>query len=509
MSSSLNVTVLDQSPTFIYVPDREGSSSTSWQSSWTPALDYDPTHTKPNIASGSSSHVTSLAGATVQLDFLGVGITIYGQGTAGAYSTILDGGKEITGSPDSAGVLASYGGLSATDKHTIILKATKSQTLSLSYATFTLRSDLETSSVVNTTVQAVTVGANNAFITNSLFSTSGSGFSNEHSDQNYTRLDTDSSAATITFTCSNTSALFVYGTTNYNHQTFSVELDPPAGASQGARIFNGTSKWFVLDNLLFFEGGMDPTQKYQVKLENLIDGSYTDIHSVVMMSLPPSAESSVSGSATSGSPRPTSSSPTTTATPSKSSSVAKTAGIAVGVAVAVAALILVFVLCWRRRRNGSTLSLDTMVATPFGKPPSRRDTSLPTLSDTPMNLSHLETPSSLHDPYATNSYATNSATTSLRDLSYHALGQRDAPAPHLYGTESASGSSSVIGSAAASTSIMPGPSTNLRYIRNPEKGRLPSEASPLSRPVRQEVDAGRVPVEEETLPPNYDPTWAN
>ncbi|KAJ7498701.1 hypothetical protein FB451DRAFT_1426609 [Mycena latifolia] len=241
-----------------------------------------------NVAQGTSTHISSLPGASVQIEFVGVAVSIYGQGTAGAYTTTLDGGKEITGAP-SGGLLASYGGLSDADKHTITLKITLSQPLSLSYATFTIRTDLPTSSVANNTVNAVTLEANNSPSTNSFFSTSGSGFSNEHQDQNFTRLDTNSAGAAISFTCSNTSALFIYGTTNWDHQTFSVELDPSAGVSQGARIFNGTSKWFVLDNLLFWEGGMDPAQSYNVKLTNLIGGSYTDIHSVVMMTLPASA----------------------------------------------------------------------------------------------------------------------------------------------------------------------------------------------------------------------------
>jgi hypothetical protein len=63
------------------------------------------------------------------------------------------------------------------------------------------------------------------------------------------------------------SALLIYGTTNYDHQTFSVELTPQAGASVGGpRILNGTSKWFVIDNLLYFEAGLDPSQKYDVKV---------------------------------------------------------------------------------------------------------------------------------------------------------------------------------------------------------------------------------------------------
>jgi hypothetical protein len=50
----VNITVLDQSPTFLYSPDREGVSSNSWQSAWTGSADssYDLTHTQPNIAQG-------------------------------------------------------------------------------------------------------------------------------------------------------------------------------------------------------------------------------------------------------------------------------------------------------------------------------------------------------------------------------------------------------------------------------------------------------------------------
>ncbi|KAJ6581396.1 hypothetical protein B0H19DRAFT_1369751 [Mycena capillaripes] len=270
----LNITVLDQSPTFIY-------SSLSWESTWTgsPDSSYDSTHTQANIAKGISFHATSLVGATVQIESVGVAVSIFGQGTAGAYTTTLDDGTPISGSPTGS-MLATYGGLNDTAKHTLMLEVTQPQILSLSYATFTVRSDLPPNSVHDSTETAVTSGTNNALSTNPFFSTSGSGFSNQHSDQGYTRLDSSSPGALISFSCSNTSALFVYGTTNWNHQTFSVELQPPVGVSQGARIFNGTSKWFVLDNLIFWEAGMDPNQTYQVKVTNLIAGSYTDLHSV-------------------------------------------------------------------------------------------------------------------------------------------------------------------------------------------------------------------------------------
>ncbi|KAJ6598837.1 hypothetical protein DFH09DRAFT_1129364 [Mycena vulgaris] len=525
MSTSLNITVLDQSPMWNYFPSREGDSSSSWQSTWSgsPDSSYDATHVAVNIAQGTSAHTTSLRGASVQIDFVGLAVTIFGQGTAGAYTTTLDGGKEISGAPTGS-VLATYGGLSDDEKHTITLKVTQNTALTLSYAAFTIRSDLQTSSVKNTTENAVTTGANNALSTNSFFSTSGSGFSNQHADQSYTRLDTDSSAATMLFTCSNTSALFVYGTTNWNHQTFSVELNPAAGVSQGARIFNGTSKWFVLDNLIFWEGGMDPTKSYQVKVTNLIGGSYTDIHSVVMMNLPEQASSS-SGSvpqSTSGaSPSPTAGSFTT---PSKSSSVGKTVAIAVSVVAALAAVILLFFLCWRRRsKNRSRLSLEGMIPTPFGAPPHNRDSSFPSMSETPTSFGHLpRTPSSLHDPYSNSQYpySTNPAVNSVHDIRDRALGTHGTrytelstddfnPYSEPGKTRPYTGSASNLSSTVASTS---GPQSGPIPQPRPRKSPIPSEdASSSSRPVRQEVDAGRVPVpdEEEILPPNYDPTWAS
>lgn len=92
MASALNITILDQSPTFIYSPDREGSSDSTWQSAWSGSSDstYDSTHVQNNIPSGrslvqcfpriylmptgTSSHFTTVAGATVDIDFMGVAV---------------------------------------------------------------------------------------------------------------------------------------------------------------------------------------------------------------------------------------------------------------------------------------------------------------------------------------------------------------------------------------------------------------------------------------------------
>ncbi|KAF7355512.1 hypothetical protein MSAN_01468100 [Mycena sanguinolenta] len=368
-----NVTVTDQSPACVFQPEREAANG--WVSSWTgsPDSSYDATHTQTNIAQGTSSHVTSTSGASVQINFVGTAVTLYGQGTAGAYTTTIDNGSPVTGSPVGS-MLATYGGLDGTAAHTLVLKTTQAQQLSFGYATFTIRSDIAANSVNNVSEVAVSVGANSATTTNTFFTTSGDGFSNQHIDNGYTRIDTNSANAQISFSCSNTSALFIYGTTNYNHGTFSVEIDPPTGASQGARVFNGTSKWFVLDLPVFFETGMDPTQQYQVKMTNLVGGEYMDIHSIVMMNLPKEAASSsaASGSASKSTSSPASTSAAAGSTTQASSGVGKTVGIAVAVVGVLAALVLLAFWFRRRkiqeRRMKTRMTIDAMV-TPFGQPP--------------------------------------------------------------------------------------------------------------------------------------------
>ncbi|KAJ6568718.1 hypothetical protein B0H19DRAFT_1065528 [Mycena capillaripes] len=474
--STLNITVTDQSPSWIYNPSREGVSSSSWQSSWTGAPDsnYDSTHKTTNVAAGASSHFTTLAGAQVQIDFVGSAVSLYGQGTAGAYSTTLDSGNFITGSPVGS-MLATYGGLNATTKHTLVLKAIQPQQLSLSYATFTIRSDMVSNSVTNTTELAVTTGANNALSTNPFFGTSGDGFSNQHSDQGYTRLDTNSANAQISFSCSNakpitsSSALLIYGTTNYDHQTFSVELTPQAGSSVGGpRILNGTSKWFVIDNLLYFEAGLDPSQKYDVK--------------VVMMNLPKIGDSgSASGS------------------DSKSTSgVGKTVGIAVGVVGLLAALVL-FAFCFRRRkaqekRNTTRMTIDGM-ATPSGHPPFVDNPHVEGSSvgiETPVRLGNFRAQSEAYPHSSSGDGYPNS-----EDLN-----------PHGNLRDSTYAGSTVASGSRLSSSHFPATTTQAgssQPYRKSEKGPIPSDTA-SARAVRQEVDAGQVP-KEEVLPPSYNSTW--
>ncbi|KAF7301872.1 hypothetical protein MIND_00753100 [Mycena indigotica] len=517
--TSVNITVSDQSPTWEYSPEREGASSSGWSSDFSPEPPYDPTHASSNLASGVSSHTTTLSGATARLSFVGTAVSIYGAGTSGAYSTTLDNGPEDAGNP-SGSLLATYGALNGSVMHTITLKATQGQSLTLSHAEFAVRSNIASNSISNSTVVAVTAGPNNTFTTNSFFSTTGTGIANFHQDAGYTRIDTNGAGSTLEFSCSKTSALFVYGTSNWDHQTYSVELNPP-GASRGARIFNATSKWFVLDNLVYFESGLDPAQTYNIKMTNLIQGSYLDIHSVLMMNLPPLSRDPSS----SGSPPPSTSNPSLPST-SKSSNTGQIVGIAVGAVVIVAALLLFGVLCLRRRSRKraerDAMSMNGMLVTPFDDQSHSQMTPAQSNSLSSTNMMTVNSDNqyaAYRDGYT---YSTYSASTrdvpqppqvpysddsstprTSGDFDPYSDGRSMRPPQQPFASGTASIGASMIASASssASASRIAGPL--------PEKhARMPSDDGASSRRIRQEVDAGRVVPEEEALPPTYDPNWS-
>lgn len=134
-----SITVLDQSPTFTYSPSRDGSSiDSTWKVYYTGSDDstYDPTHQKTNLASGTSSHSTTLVGASVSIDFVGTAVNLTGHAAAGAYSTTLDNGQSIIGAPDGAN-LVSHNGLDYT-KHTLVLNVIQQQQVDIVSAQLTV-----------------------------------------------------------------------------------------------------------------------------------------------------------------------------------------------------------------------------------------------------------------------------------------------------------------------------------------------------------------------------------
>ena len=78
--------------------------------------------------------------------------------------------------------------------------------------------------------------------------------------------------AKFSFSLQNTSAFFLIGTMNYDHNAYNIALTPPV-SMQSTQPFNDSSRWLVQDELLYWQSGMDRDQTYVVEMENIGTGA--------------------------------------------------------------------------------------------------------------------------------------------------------------------------------------------------------------------------------------------
>ncbi|KAG7096724.1 hypothetical protein E1B28_004137 [Marasmius oreades] len=484
MANLYNFSIPDSSPTFSYSPNREGEDVKSgWKSFYSNSPDstYDSTHQSPNNPSGTSSHSTSMQGASFEISFMGTAVYIYGSATPGAYTTRLD-EKEAGGQP-SNGLLASYSGL-AYKQHTFSLNVTQAQNLTIMSGTFTVGVGDKGASIKETTVPAVTANSDgSSFLNSAAFQTSGGGtFNTNHDAQGYPRVDTNNAGSSIIFHFSSASALRVVGSLNYDHGAYSATLSPPGGVSTTTRTFNAVSKWFAYDNIIYWESGLDRTQSYTLTLTNLDEGKYLDVHEVVLMD----GQGNGSGGGTE----------------SGGLGTGPIVGIAAGVVallVIIGALLLFF---WRRRRHRDRLGGPTPAIY------SGAHSMMPYPTQTqPLLDSHVE-PFELPLNFAP--YADSSITSTKQSKAASLSNTRYTPPTH----SAMSSSTQQLGNNSNSWSVagaLTQSGNTSQTTGSQEKGTPPSSST---RIVRQETDAGPIPIrppspQEEVLPPGYNPAWSS
>jgi len=140
MSSHLtpyNFTISDQSPLFQYLPFRDGPIQTSWNVTY--AYDQDSTWAPDTfIGAGPSSHRTQFVGASVQLDWVGTAVYLYGEGSQDGYTIELDGSwtNQTSTFLSTPGLLFSQSNLTY-GPHTLVLQVVKSGA-TISNATITV-----------------------------------------------------------------------------------------------------------------------------------------------------------------------------------------------------------------------------------------------------------------------------------------------------------------------------------------------------------------------------------
>jgi hypothetical protein len=134
--SPYNITISSQCATIIYKPYRDGPTSGGWNVTY--SGDPDSSYQLQLIATGTSSHRTSFAGASLEISWIGTAIYLYGSAPSGSYSVSLDGGSAVAGPSDSSQrLLNTFTGLNY-GNHTAILTVVGSNEVDFGGAVLTI-----------------------------------------------------------------------------------------------------------------------------------------------------------------------------------------------------------------------------------------------------------------------------------------------------------------------------------------------------------------------------------
>lgn len=434
---------------------------------------------------------------------MGTAIYLAGSGTAGAYSTTLDGADAVNGTPTNE-YLVSHDGLDY-EAHTLVLNTTSTSQLNVTSALLTVGIGNEGARITDTNHTAINVASNGSASLDSFFKTNPNNgqFNFDHDAQTYSRIDTTGAGSTISFSFSSASAVLVYGTTNYDHDIFSVTLSPAAGVSTSTRTFNSTSKWFAYDSLTYWETGLDRDKTYSVTFENLVPGKFFDIHQVLLHDGVPASTSSSSSSSSTASNSGSSSS---SASSAHTLSTGAIIGATIGTVVAIAAAFF-FLFLWCRQRREHKTRYNAMLLTDLHNPakspgyPSHQQFQ-PLLSGyvEPFVMPPASTTARGH--HSKNNTVTSTDSSMFTDTARTTSLNQMASSSRLMYRPTEDGMMAFPSESAGSSS------------RTESKTTTAAPPERRNRPVRQETDAGPVFVQdhepqEDVLPPGYNPAWSS
>ena len=234
---------------------------------------------------------------------------LYGNASSSSYAISVDGQTSTSFTSDlPSGLLLGKGVGMAFGKHTLVLRITQPSSLvSFSQAILTVgvgrgdRSDypnliyetlsfISTNNIQNRTLSAFITDSTGKLTVNPQFSYTGAWVSNpsgaiRRTNVTYPRRDTRTADASMTFTISQASAIFVYSDVNGDHGKFMVTFTPPPELGQRViTTYDGNAHWFSIDRVLFWAVGMDRDKSYTVEIANMataaspyFDFSHVDI----------------------------------------------------------------------------------------------------------------------------------------------------------------------------------------------------------------------------------------
>ncbi|KAG7094088.1 hypothetical protein E1B28_007707 [Marasmius oreades] len=283
-----NITLSSQTATIMYSPYRDGDCQTGWNVSYTYGVQDHGYGIPQGI--GTDYHRTYHGGASLQFNWTGTAVYLYGNASMNTYSIVVDGTNEVvTFDVPQGGLLGKKEGLDYGD-HTakLTVHGNGTKEVAFQYAQVTVGLGYG-SKIQNTTINAVDEKSSNNLTVADFFHYKGpvDGWSvedlakgNSSPVDNFPKIFRPNGSITnlphqmitsdggdvVSFKITNASAFIVWGTVNQNHGSKSVKFTGP-----------NVTKWTILEDsssaldfwqILYWESGLDRNETYTVSVMN-------------------------------------------------------------------------------------------------------------------------------------------------------------------------------------------------------------------------------------------------
>ncbi|KAK7686615.1 hypothetical protein QCA50_010215 [Cerrena zonata] len=266
-----NFTIQDTSPMWQYMPFADGDMRTGWQWLFPESGVRDRAPRCQQHPKGVSFHTTAAHGANMTLDWLGVGIYLFGSSNSSYRVTVDNNSTTFHGS--SNGLLFAQDGMDH-QPHTITVTALPKDPTHYFNFDYGILTDVSPEGA-----RKPRLTIHQAKDVTQVGRTPISDWLDTHDhrvSKPFIQTTVAGASASINFTSS--VGVSLNGTMNCDHELYTVELADLTNQTTYRQTYNGTSRWFIPDSLLFYRGGLNPLHDYQVTLTNAADSRLSLIY---------------------------------------------------------------------------------------------------------------------------------------------------------------------------------------------------------------------------------------
>ncbi|KAJ8089605.1 hypothetical protein PM082_014861 [Marasmius tenuissimus] len=277
-----NITLSSQTATISYFPSREGPIETGWNTTYpSGGKEVGPGTLLEGI--GVAYHRTTHAGATLEFEWVGTAVYLYGKANAGSYSLSVD-GKSVESPSDDVplGALLGFKANLEYGSHTVKLMVLGEAEVVFQNAEVTIGIGYIGNTLQNRTMFAT--DEKPSLRPNPFFQFGGSKTSkswimepapqtvyhvNGSTSQIARQMMTCEFDNTLSFNFSQASAFILWGAVNYDHSSKRAMITWDGG--QKDTRLNDISDYLDFQQIIYWEGGLDRDKNYTVQISNEVD----------------------------------------------------------------------------------------------------------------------------------------------------------------------------------------------------------------------------------------------